>query len=119
MDSAVQNEDNQNDPTYVDDAIPGCSHFGNQNLSPVRQPDFDTNEIKSDIPIQDLSLENAMEIQSVLDEHHIDEEEDDDDVVMTVTATFPLPFQIPISNLTKREDDAISKNMSFDESVRF
>lgn len=84
----------------------------------------DNSECKFEmVPLRQTSNENANEIHSVLqiDTHRVesDPESDDDDVILVFADEifFPRPMKATASSIIKRENDIISGNIGFNETV--
>lgn len=113
--------------TPSNDSLPSCSHWNDPNINnnpennannkhsngPDNEQDKFEDKSNELVPVHDYALNNANEIELVLDEP---QEEICNDMVMTYTK-FPQPMKMSTKGLLKRENDIISGNIAFNESV--
>lgn len=68
------------------------------------------------VPIYECTNKNQMDISQFLEESEESEYRYDDDVVMSFTR-FAIPFNATVQSVIKRQDDAISGDIPFNETV--
>lgn len=88
----------------------------NPNSDPIEHSIEHSPDIKTDmVPLYEIPSGNSSEIASVLEEPVEDPVEDP--IVFTDTSNFPQPMAATERGLIKRENDVISGNMAFNETV--